>query len=182
METPCQRGMTADSPLDPASLWDEYRPRLIVFVRNFGGIPADSPEDIAHDIIERAMKRSHQFDGVHAFSTWLYRLARNHCIDVSRNRKRRREIFNRNAAALRSERRVFRGPQEQLDRSETAAAIAAAIARLKPRDRQIAFLRYFEEFPIAEISDVMGMPTGTVKCRLHVVLDLLRRDLEGELS
>lgn len=128
------------------------------------------------------MNRLHQFDGAHAFSTWLYRLARNHCIDANRNRRRRREIFNRHAAALRSEHRVLRGPQEELDRSETAAAVAAAIAHLQPNDRQIAFLRYFEELPVAGISEVMGMPTGTVKYRLHVVLDRLRRELEEDLQ
>jgi RNA polymerase sigma-70 factor, ECF subfamily len=167
---------------DPDLLWSEYRPRLIVFARTFGGDAAAFPEDTAHEIIERAIGHLHLFDGSHAFSTWLYRLARNHCIDVNQRMRRRREIFRGNASELASAHRSPRGPDEQLDRAETVAEIGAALAHLPPDDRQIAFLRYFEELPVATIGEVMGMPTGTVKYRLHVMLERLRRTLEEDHS
>jgi RNA polymerase sigma-70 factor, ECF subfamily len=164
---------------DAQQLWSDYRPRLVVFARTFGGAAAASPEDTAHDIVERAIERLSLFDGRHAFSTWLYRLARNYCIDVNRRTRRRRDIFSRHAPVFAGDHPAMPGPSEQLDRTESLAAVGAAIAGLAPDDRQIAFLRYFEELSIAEIGDVMHKPTGTVKYRLHVMLNQLREALDG---
>ena len=158
--------------------WGDYRAKLVVFARAFGGAAAADPEDTAQDIILRATARFGSFDGRHAFSTWLYRLARNYCIDANRCRRRRVEIFNRHGRHIAGLHRVRRGPEEQLERDEVRTAVAGAISRLAPDDRQIAFLRYFEELPVAQVSEVMGVPAGTVKYRLHVIIRTLASELE----
>jgi len=158
-------------------LWSDYRPRLVVFARTFGGAVADCPEDTAHDIIARAIERIHLFDRNHAFSTWIYRLARNYCIDANRRRRRRSEILRQNATAL-VEPSTGRGPEETLERKESLAAIGRAIGRLSPGDQQIAFLRFYEELPVADVGEVMSKPVGTVKYRLHVILGRVRSELE----
>ena len=168
----------SSTELDQNSVWAMYLPRLVVFVRAFGGAAASAAEDIAQDIAERALGSIQQFDGRHAFSTWLYRIARNHCIDVGRKTRRRREIRQQHRKSLEMLHTPLDGPSEQLERAEAAVAVAAAVARLSPTDRQLAFLRYYEDLQMAEIANVMEMPIGTVKYRLHELVGRLRDDLE----
>jgi len=161
--------------------WDEYRARLVVFARMFGGPVARAPEDAAHEIIRKAMDRAETFDGVHSFATWLYRIARNHCIDANRSGARRRAIMNLAGPELFEQARRPAQPDAELERSETALAVAAAVDRLRPRDRRLVFLRFYEDLRLAEIAEILGMPVGSVKYRLHVTMKRLRQSL-GEYA
>ncbi len=171
------RVATVPVDMTEEELWDTYRPKLIVFVRNFGGVCARQPEDVTHEIIAQALAARNRFDGRFAFSTWLYTLARNRCVDVERRERRRRAILERNASQLAQAHNDLPGPEALSQRCAEAAAVDEAVQGLAPRDRQIAFLRYYEELPVADLAEVMSMPEGTVKYRLHRIHRELRRRL-----
>lgn len=175
---------TQGSGIPPCEVpdWKEYRARLIVFVRCFGGSVASAPEDVAHEIIERAVGRFGSYDGVHALTTWIYRIARNYCIDRNRVNDRRGELLQRHAPDLETNRRRSPAPDTLLERDETAAAVRGAVDRLSVPDRQITFLRYSEDLTMGEIARVMDMPVGTVKYRLHMILNHLKDDLAAEIG
>lgn len=159
--------------------WNEWRARLLVFVREFGGPGALEAEDTVHEIVERVIDRSDLFDGKHSFSTWVYRIARNYCVDLYRKGRRRREVIQRHGPDLVSRDGSLYDPVERLEHAETGGEVKQAISRLRPADRQITFLRYSAELSVAEIAVVMGKPAGTVKYRLHVIVNTLRRELAG---
>lgn len=155
-----------------------YRSRLIVYVRSWGAPLAREAEDVAHEIIERAIGRIDRFDGEHALSTWIYSLAGRYCADRFRQSGRRGRIIQLHAPELASK-RPSRAPEEQVERAEARAAVNEYVASLDRTDRRIAFLRFFEELTLAEIAHAVQMPLGTVKYRIHVIKAGLREQLEA---
>lgn len=157
-----------------------YRPRLVVYARSWGRALAREAEDAAHEIIERAIARVDRYDGAHAISTWVYQIAHNYCTDRSRAAGRRRRILSEHAPVLvEAEQRRSPSPAEQAERNQVQQAVREYVDSLPPEDRRIAFLRFYEELPLAEIATTVGMPVGTVKYRVHQIKAGLRARLEA---
>jgi len=166
------------SVLANAIPWEEYRVRLVVFARLFGGVAAESPEDAAHEIVAKAIARSDTYHEGLSFTTWLYGIARNHCIDLNRKRNRRDQIMLRGRPGIVALQRTSQTPEEVLERDETGRAVATALGLLRPGDRRIVYLRFYEDLPLADIAHALDLPVGTVKYRLHVSTKRLHRMLE----
>ncbi len=107
-----------------------------------------------------------------AFPAWAYRITSNRCHDWIRKERRRR--------------RADEAYAEQADRveNETRGAhqrwrdLEEALAQLAGSDRAILSLRYEEDFTVAEIAEILQIPQGTVKSRLHYARERLRQYLE----
>ena len=107
-----------------------------------------------------------------AFPGWAYRITSNKCRDWIRRRRRRRradEVYAEQAGGSRN---------DSFNADEQATGLKEALARLPGRDRAILSLRYQEGFGTAEIADILRIPTGTVKSRLHHARKRLRNYLE----
>jgi RNA polymerase sigma-70 factor (ECF subfamily) len=160
--------------------WRDLWPRLLVYVRHMGTALRRDAEDIAAEIMLKAVKAADRYDSRRPFRTWFFSIAHNHCIDELRRRGRAPAPQNRSAddTAYQSIRASARysekaqtaaGPEEQLLRSEEAAAVRDYLSDLPPADREISFLRFYEELKYRQIAEIVGLPEGSVKYRVHII-------------
>ncbi len=139
-------------------------------------------EDIAQEAFVRAYINIHTFDQKRKFSTWLFRIATNLCIDRIRKKKpdyyldanvpgtEGLTMYSQIAAAGEL-------PEEEIERMETRERIQYEIGRLSDKYRSVIILRYIEELPLQEISDILELPLGTVKTRVHRGRAALRKQM-----
>jgi RNA polymerase sigma-70 factor (ECF subfamily) len=121
-------------------------------------------DDITQQIFLKLFTAIRQFRGDSEFTTWLYRLVVNACLD-ERRRKRRLLPWGEMVAMKKP---AEKKPQEkQYARVEISAAVQAAIGELKPKFRLPILLKYIEGLSYDEIASVMGCSKGTVASRLN---------------
>lgn len=146
----------------------------------------DRAEELLQDVFLKVLQRSTEFQGNSKFSTWLYTIARNLCIDTSR-----KMVFRRHRsldAPLRADEaegatlldRVA-SPAPDADRQaighDLQARIAAAIEELPDEQREVFLMRELQNMAFKEIADVVGVPENTVKSRMRYALERLQRAL-----
>jgi len=121
-------------------------------------------DDVTQQIFLKLFTAIRQFRGDSEFTTWLYRLVVNACLDERRRRKRLLPWGETVAMRHPSEKK----PQEkQYARLEVAEAVQKAIGELKPKFRLPILLKYIEGLSYEEIASVMGCSKGTVASRLN---------------
>ena len=135
-------------------------------------------EDIVQDAFVLAMTRLSSFRGNSQFFTWLYRIAYNTAITRIRRRKPTVSLEQR-ANYLRFElEQEGVAPDDQLNRQEQAQQLALAMERLSEEHRNILLLREMEELDYDAISEILDLPIGTVRSRLHRARTQLKAQLE----
>lgn len=139
-------------------------------------------EDLAQEVFIRAYVNIHSFDNSRNFSTWIYRIATNLTIDRLRKRKpdyyldaevKGTEGLNMYSQLAASERL----PEDEVESLELQNYIHQEILSLPPIYRSIIILRYLEEFSLKQISEILDIPLGTVKTRIHRGRESLRNKL-----
>src|SRR5262245_47479596 len=146
-------------------LFETYKDKVFsIAVYSFGGDRALA-EDVTQQIFLKLFTAIRQFRGDSEFTTWLYRLVVNACLDERRRRRRLLPWETTSAAVSNvSEKK----PQErQYARLEVAEAVRVAIEELKPKFRLPILLKYIEGLSYEEIAEVMGCSKGTVASRLN---------------
>jgi RNA polymerase sigma-70 factor (ECF subfamily) len=145
-------------------LFETYKDKVFsIAVYSTGGDRAIA-DDVTQQIFLKLFTAIRQFRGDSEFTTWLYRMVVNACLDERRRRKRWLPWGETVATTNPSERK----PQEQqFDRLEVSAAVREAIAELKPKFRLAILLKYIEGLSYEEIASVMGCSKGTVASRLN---------------
>ena len=128
-------------------------------------------EDLAQEVFLKAWQGLASFHGESKFSTWLFRLAANLCIDAQRKRERRRGVepavsLDDPDSSWREPSDPRQDPQRQLERTERSRALDRALTRLSDDQRQIVVLRELAGLSYQEISQRLGLDLGTVKSRL----------------
>jgi RNA polymerase sigma-70 factor (ECF subfamily) len=134
--------------------------------------PADAA-DMTQEAFVRLMRSIRTYRGDTKFTTWLYRLVTNICLDELRRRKGVLESLNTGwsaeddrAAAL-PDRDRWAQPEESLELRETSQDVREALGQLAPMQRLALTLYYFGELQDREIGQVMGLPVNTVKSHIH---------------
>jgi RNA polymerase sigma-70 factor, ECF subfamily len=129
-------------------------------------------DDVAQDAVQRAFGALARFDETRAFGPWLKRIAVNCAIDELRRRRKVDSL---------DEQRVLRqGESESLAGQLRNLGVVDAVAALAPNKRLVVVLRYWLDFPIEEIAEVLQIPAGTVASRLSRAHDELRVLLREE--
>jgi len=118
-------------------------------------------EDICHDAFIRAYLNLRRYDLERKFSTWLFTIAANLC----RNQLR----YRRNHPSTQEPLQIRGGqdPAKLLDAEERQAKVRKALDTLPYSYRAPLVLRFYNELPYQEISDILAIPEGTVKTRIH---------------
>ncbi|HEY3039224.1 MAG TPA: sigma-70 family RNA polymerase sigma factor [Pyrinomonadaceae bacterium] len=155
-------------------LFETYKDRVFsIAVYSFGG-DETAASDVSQQIFLKLMTSIRQFRGDSAFTTWLYRLVVNACIDEQR--KRRRFLpFGEPAAMSKIEER--RPQEKRYAKLEIADSVQAAIKTLRPKLRMAILLKYVEDLSYEEIASVLGCSKGTVASRLNRGHQALARKL-----
>ena len=156
----CQQGDRAAFQL----LFETYKDKVFsIAVYSSGGDRAVA-DDVTQQIFLKLFTAIRQFRGDSEFTTWLYRLVVNACLDERRRRRRLLPWGDTVAMRNPSEKK----PQEkQYARREIAEAVQQAIGELKPKFRLPILLKYIEGLSYEEIASVMGCSKGTVASRLN---------------
>jgi RNA polymerase sigma-70 factor (ECF subfamily) len=159
-------------PAPHAQLFELYHERLCAHAQSILRDPAEA-RDVVQEVFIRAMREPRLFDPGFKTGAWLYRVTRNLCFNISRDRRRRGGIL---AAAPRED-SVPGGQAEAVSGQERQQALLAAMDTLSPDHREILFLRYFEDLSYAEIAARLGIKLGTVMSRLSRARDRMEEAL-----
>ena len=146
-----------------------YEKRVLALTTRMCKNPADA-EEAAQEAFLSAWQGLPFFRGDASFSTWLYRLASNACVDLLRREGRRQSAAG--PSLNDEEARVdvpdpAPSPQEQAERSELREQIEAGLQALTPDHRQVLLLREMHQLSYDEISQVLDVDVGTVKSRIN---------------
>ncbi|MCI1858146.1 MAG: RNA polymerase sigma factor SigW [Sporolactobacillus sp.] len=140
-------------------------------------------EDLSQETFIRAYNHIAQFDTGRKFSTWIFRIATNLAIDFLRRKKPSvsldAQIPGTEGLALNatlSDRKML--PDEEIIRTETERWVQHEISLLPEKYRTAIVLKYIEDLSLKEIGEIMALPVGTVKTRIHRGREMLRRNMK----
>ncbi|CAA7602674.1 RNA polymerase sigma factor, sigma-70 family [Acididesulfobacillus acetoxydans] len=155
-----------------AVIVDRYQTRLYRTAYYYAGNVEDA-RDLTQEILIKAYNSLAKFKHGSAFSTWLYRIAVNHCIDWSRKKRPRCE----EATCLLNLSDGEAGPEERFLRQERAAEVHRAVGCLPERYSTVLMLYYFEEWTPQEIAFILAISKRTVETRLSRGRKMLREKI-----
>ncbi|MCK5846961.1 MAG: sigma-70 family RNA polymerase sigma factor [Bacteroidales bacterium] len=143
----------------------------------------DDAEDLTIEAFGKAFKKLDQYAPDYAFSTWLFKIATNNCIDHMRRKKQHTYSLDKDYHGEEGTSMANQvpsnslDPEEELINSQKITIMQTLVTRLKPHYRVLIELRYFEEYTYEEISNELDLPLGTVKAKLFRARDLLNNIL-----
>jgi RNA polymerase sigma-70 factor (ECF subfamily) len=155
-------------------LFDAYKDRVYSIALCFFHGDEATAEDVTQEVFLRLFSSIGQFQHKANFTTWLYRLVTNVCLDEQRKRKR---CFPLEALGDRGEGAVGLPPTEPYTQFEINDSIQSALAELSPDLRATILLKYYEELSYEEMARVLNCPQGTIASRLNRSLKLLAQKL-----
>lgn len=161
-----------------AELMKRYRKSVfhlvLKMVRN-----ADEAEDLTIEAFSKAFKGLHKFNPEFTFSTWLFRIATNNCIDYIRKKRiLTTSIDNPMKDSDGDEMTIdikdsALNPEDQNIRAQKIELMQLIVTKLPSKYQVLIKMRYFQELSYEEIADNLDFPLGTVKAQLHRAKELL---------
>ncbi len=173
------RGLKRQDPELLDQLIETYQHRLMRYLM-FLTSKREVAEDLFQEVWIRVLKRGSQYNGKARFDTWIFTIARNLVIDLSRKRTMASLDEMREGG---EDERPFEimqegpGPLEQFEVRENASQVAAILLTLDRSYREVLTLRFHEEMSLEEIAAVTCAPLSTVKSRLYRGLAALKPEL-----
>lgn len=159
-------------------LVERYQRELFHFLVRFLGDRA-AAEDVFQETFLKVHEAAANFDLERRFRPWLFTIAANTARDLIRSRARRPANALQTAGNAGDEDQAqwidflpshVEQPGEALDKTELAQRVRATVMDMPDSLRQILLLSYFEQFPYKDIGEILGIPLGTVKSRLHAAV------------
>lgn len=140
-------------------------------------------EDLTLEAFGKAFKNLHQYSPSYAFSTWLFKIASNNCIDFLRKKKGTLVPIEGNQDTSENESTIKLkskdpNPEERLIRKQKAILMRKVVRKLKPRYQTLVEYRYFRELSYEEIAAELSLPLGTVKAQLFRAREMLFKLIE----
>jgi RNA polymerase sigma-70 factor (ECF subfamily) len=180
-----QRAIAQGDQSAYATLLNNYRDSLYFMMLKMTNNPTDA-EDLTIEAFGKAFRNIGQYSADYAFSTWLFRIAANNCIDFLR--KNRRIQFsdgfsddesdgpNDYPSTVASD---TPDPEEKVIEKQKIALMHEVVEKLKPHYRNLIELRYFKEWSYEEIAVELNLPIGTVKAQLFRAREFLYQILRN---
>ena len=149
----------------------------------------DDAYDISQEVFIRVFKSIKKFKGQSSFSTWLYRITTNACLDELRKRKNNKNIISIDQEIQLEDGEVFRqieddGPTPELvaERNELREIIKEAISKLSDEHKEVIVLRDIQGFSYDDIAEIIKCPQGTVKSRINRARRMLKEILKNKVE
>lgn len=184
-----QRHLDGD-PAAFAALMERYQRELFNFLARFTGDPA-----LAEDIFQETFLQLHisagTFDMSKQLKPWLFTIAANKAKDALRKAQRTSAVpigtisesedmsFDEMLNSLSSDTAV---PYDEVERNETATRVNDVIANMPENLREILVLAYFNRFSYKQMADILSIPIGTVKSRLHTAVARFAKDWKATVG
>src|SRR5713226_3347200 len=173
-------GLKRQDPELLDQLIEMYQHRLLRYLLFLTG-KREVAEDLFQETWMRVLLRGAQYNGKARFDTWLFTIARNLVIDLSR--KRTMASLDEMSEG-REDDRPFEiamtgpSPLEQFQSREDCAEVGEVLLKLEPTYREVLVLRFYEELSLEEIATVTRAPLSTVKSRLYRGLAALKPQMQ----
>jgi RNA polymerase sigma-70 factor, ECF subfamily len=144
-------------------------------------------EDMLQEVFLRIIRGAPRYTRKAKFTTWMYTIARNLCVDQSRRAKHRKhpsldQPLGRDSQGKRTlgDRMASQDPavDRQAIGTELRDRLAEAINNLSDEQREVFLMREYHNLPFKEIAEIVGVPENTVKSRMRYALERLRQQLE----
>lgn len=183
VSSPTNEQLLADhlqgAPAAFRTLVERHHVELFRFVVRFTGSTA-AAEDVVQDAFLQVHLAAASFDPQRKFKPWLFTIAANKARDHLRSRTRKKEVpldasvdgdedsdGGRFLALM-----ADNGPTpfENVEEAEKIALVRKTVDQLPPALREVLILAYFHQFPYKEMADILDIPLGTVKSRLHAAV------------
>ena len=166
-----------------ATLMDRYRDSIYFMMLKMVKNPDDA-DDLTIEAFGKAFSRLDQYSPSFAFSTWLFKIASNNCIDFIR--KKRIQLTSMDSGIAMEDGEKMRidaksstpNPEESIMQGQRVTHMRLLVSKLKPKYRDLVEKRYFEELSYEEIAEQMNLPLGTVKAQLFRARDFLAAMME----
>lgn len=173
-----QKALSEKNQKAYAELMQRYREpiyfMLLKMVNN-----KDDADDLTIEAFGKAFKRLEQYTPQFAFSTWLFKIASNNCIDFIRKKRIRAISIDQGFTTDDGDtievsiKDSVLDPAEALQKEERIHKMREIVDKLKPRYRKLVELRYFDEMSYEEIAEELKLPLGTVKAQLFRAREFL---------
>jgi RNA polymerase sigma-70 factor (ECF subfamily) len=171
-----------------AELMDRYRDSIYFMLLKMAN-SKDDADDLTIEAFGKAFRKLHQYTPNYAFSTWLFKIASNNCIDFIRKKKKNTFSLNRSVDEDGGEMEMdikadVLDPEENYIRDQKIQMMQDVVKKLKPRYRTLVELRYFKELSYEEIAEQLDLPLGTVKAQLFRAREFLfqiMKNTEGSI-
>lgn len=139
-------------------------------------------EEATQDVFVKVYTSIHSFRNESKFSTWLYRIATNHCINLNNRHRRRHRNHHQSFDEMHDQPRESHTPVQELERRDFEHQLQQALHQLPEEHRVLLVLRDIQECSYEEIAEITQLNVGTIKSRIHRGRHNLRQILNGEKS
>lgn len=155
-------------------LYRRYARRLKVFFFLQLGGDEELAADATHDVFLRAYEARNRYEEGRQFDTWLFTIAYNICKNQYRSNAYEAQLL----ASLDAEPTSDQQIEVDLDATMLDEALAQVLSELPTPLHQLFSLHYQEDLTIPQIAEIIGIPEGTVKSRLHKTMNIIRKKLK----
>ncbi len=159
-----------------ASLMNRYRDSIFYMLLKMVNNSSDA-EDLTIEAFGKAFRNLDLYTPKFAFSTWLFKIATNNCVDFIRKKQVSptpldylQDSLDNVTLNIQSD---LPDPEESLINHQKIAALKDIVSQLKPRYKSLIELRYYKEYSYEEIASELNLPIGTVKAQLYRAKTLL---------
>jgi len=164
-------------------LLTKYRKSVYYMLLKMVNNPDDA-EDLTQEAFAKAFNSLHKFDSKYAFSTWLFRIATNNCIDFIRKKRIQTVSIDTPYENDEGDNMSFDikdpklGPDDLMLKKQRKEYLQKAVENLPAKYKRLVELRYFQELSYDEVAKELELPLGTVKAQLFRARELLGQELK----
>ncbi|MBO6118086.1 MAG: sigma-70 family RNA polymerase sigma factor [Bacteroidales bacterium] len=170
-----------------ADLLEAYREPVYYMLLKMTRSTLDA-DDLTIEAFGKAFRSLDDYSPEYAFSTWLFRIATNNCIDFIRKQRMQTMSMDDNegsyqtyaAKEVNNMVSLSSSPEEEMISEQQKLYIHTVVSKLKPHYRKLVEMRYFDEMSYEEISQSLNMPLGSVKAKLfrarNLLMEIIRKN------
>ncbi len=146
-----------------SELYKRFNQRLYYYFFRMLGSDKELANDFLQDLFLKIINKPELFNPGYKFSSWIFTIAHNMCKNEYRSREVRQVVqINENPDQF-----INDISENDFNKEELIAQIFTELENLEENQKAILLLKYKENFSLKEISEILGLPTGTIKSRLH---------------
>ena len=169
------------------TLYWRHQNGIFNFICHFIGRSGSHAEELLQDVFLKVVKSRKRYTPTAKFTTWLYQIARNSCIDHFRRMKHRKTTSL--SQPIGSEEQMVvestiannnPSPEKKARINEIAEILKKAISSLSEEQREVFLMREDLHLSFAEIAELISCPINTAKSRMRYALEHMRKHLESE--
>lgn len=171
-------GLVTDNPDFYYILMERYEAKILRYIGRISNFTKETLEDLGQEIFLKAYENINDFDKSLKFSSWLYRIARNHTISHWRKNKNDKMFLSFDADE--NFKNMFESEEDivkDLENRLTGEFVVKMLSKIREEYREVLVLRFLEDKDYEEIGDILKKPVGTV----GTLISRAKKELKGEL-